>query len=139
VTVSTGIITTIAGTGASSYSGDGGKATSATLYGPFGVDVDSSGTHQYTNSLARIEHFLVDIPYSLLGNVYIADTYNRRIRKVTVSTSMITTIAGTGASSYSGDGGQATSAGLDPAGVSLDSSGTHQYTNSLARIKYSLT
>ena len=57
VTVSTGIITTIVGTGASNYSGDGGKATSATLYDPFGVDVDSSGT-QYTNSLARIKHFL---------------------------------------------------------------------------------
>jgi hypothetical protein len=72
--------------------------------------------------------------------VYIADTFNHRIRKVTVSTSMITTIAGTGASSYSGDGGQATSAALYyPFGVDVDSSGTHQYTNSLARIKYSLT
>ena len=83
---------------------------------------------------------LLDFPPSLLGNVYIADTYNHRIRKVTVSTSRITTIAGTGASSYSGDGGQATSATLYyPTDVALDSSGTHQYTNSLARIKYSLT
>jgi hypothetical protein len=71
--------------------------------------------------------------------VYIADTYNHRIRKVTVSTSMITTIAGTGTGSYSGDGGKATSAALYyPTKVALDSSGT-QYTNSLARIKYSLT
>ncbi len=43
---STGIITTIAGTGTGSYSGDGGQATSATLHGPTGVALDSSGTHQ---------------------------------------------------------------------------------------------
>ncbi len=43
--MSTGVITTIAGTGASSYSGDGASATSATLYGATGVVVDSSGSH----------------------------------------------------------------------------------------------
>ena len=57
--------------------------------------------------------------------MYIADTYNHRIRKVTVSTGIITTIAGTGSASYSGDGGAATSAGLYyPYGVSLDSTGS---------------
>ncbi len=62
----------------------------------------------------------------LLGNLYIADSYNSRIRKVTVSTGIITTIAGTGTSSYSGDSGQATSASLYiPVGVGLDSSGTN--------------
>ncbi len=56
--------------------------------------------------------------------MYIADTYNSRIRKVTVSTGIITTIAGTGTSSYSGDNGQATAATLHkPFGVALDSSG----------------
>ena len=56
--------------------------------------------------------------------MYIADTYNYRIRKVTVSTGIITTIAGTGTGSYSGDGGAATSAALYyPSGVALDSSG----------------
>jgi hypothetical protein len=56
--------------------------------------------------------------------VYIADTGNSCIRKVTVSTGIITTIAGTGTSSYSGDNGQATSATLNrPYGVALDSSG----------------
>ncbi len=59
-----------------------------------------------------------------LGNVYIADHSNNRIRKVTVSTGIITTIAGTGSYSYSGDGGAATSATLQaPSGVALDSSG----------------
>ena len=63
---------------------------------------------------------------STLGNVYIADYTNDRIRKVTISTGIITTIAGTGASSYSGDNGPATAAALyNPAGVALDSAGTH--------------
>ncbi len=47
MTATTGIITTIVGTGASSYSGDGGQATSAGL-GPYGVTVDSSGIHYFT-------------------------------------------------------------------------------------------
>jgi hypothetical protein len=60
------------------------------------------------------------------GNIYIADYNNCRIRKVTVSTGIITTIAGTGTRSYSGDNGQATSATLyEPVGVALDSAGTY--------------
>ncbi len=56
--------------------------------------------------------------------MYIADVNNNRVRKVTVSTGIITTIAGTGSSSYSGDGGAATSATLNgPQGVTLDSAG----------------
>ena len=95
----TGIITTIAGTGTNSYSGDNGQATSATLNYLQGLNLDSS------------------------GNVYIADSDNQRIRKV-ISTGIITTIAGTGRSSYSGDNGQATSAALYfPQGVAVDSTG----------------
>ena len=61
---------------------------------------------------------------SNIGNVYIADTDNNRIRKVTVFTGIITTIAGTGSGSYSGDGGAATSAALNHLyGVTLDASG----------------
>ena len=61
---------------------------------------------------------------SNIGNVYIADYNNHRIRKVTVSTGIITTIAGTGSGSYSGDNGAATSATLYLAsGVALDASG----------------
>ena len=117
VTVSTGIITTIAGTGTGSYSGDNGPATSAGLRYPTGVAVDSSGrTH--------IVLLSGSLNVSLLGNVYIADYGNYRIRKVTISTGIITTIAGTGASSYSGDNGPATSATLYyPTGVNVDSSG----------------
>ena len=117
VTVSTGIITTIAGTGTSSYSGDNGPATSATLYYPRGVAVDSSG-RDYTILLSGC------LNVSLLGNVYIADYSYSRIRKVTVSTGIITTIAGDGSVSYSGDNGPATSAGLKyPQGLSVDSAG----------------
>ena len=104
VTISTGIISTIAGTGTASYSGDNGAATSATLYNPYGVGLDTA------------------------GNVYIADTYNKRIRKVTKSTGIITTFAGTGTTSYSGDNGPATSATLNyPWGVAVDSAGTQRY------------
>ena len=103
MTISTGIISTIAGTGTSSYSGDNGAATSAAL-NPRGVGLDTA------------------------GNVYIADTYNNRIRKVTISTGIITTFAGTGTRSYSGDNGPATSATLyRPYGVAVDSAGTPRY------------
>ena len=62
-----------------------------------------------------------------LGNVYIADYSNHRIRKVTVSTGIITTIAGNGGTgSYSGDNGQAIAAGLNyPMGVNIDAAGKH--------------
>ncbi len=104
VTVSTGIISRYVGSGDNGYSGDGGAATSASLHFPSGVELDTA------------------------GNVYIADTYNHRIRKVTVSTGIITTIAGTGSTTYSGDGGAATSATLYyPYGVALDSAGTQRY------------
>jgi ribosomal protein S11 len=103
VTVSTGIITTIAGTGTGGYSGDGGEATSATLNYPFDVSLDAS------------------------GNVYIADDSDNRIRKVTVSTGIITTIAGNGTAGFSGDNGPATSAACNyPTGVALDPSGIHR-------------
>ena len=63
-----------------------------------------------------------NVPF--IGDVYIADASNNCIRKVTVSTGIITTIAGTGSSGYSGDNGQATSATLNfPWGVSIDASG----------------
>ncbi len=102
VTASTGVITTMVGTGTGTYSGDGGAATSATVKNPYGLAVDSS------------------------GNVYIGDYGNHHVRKITVSTGIITNIAGSGTGTYQsgGDGGAATSAGLNgPAGVALDSSG----------------
>jgi sugar lactone lactonase YvrE len=100
VDASTGTITTVAGNGTAAYSGDGGAATSASLNYPYGVAVDAS------------------------GNLFIADTGNARVRRVDAKTGIITTVAGDGNGAYSsGDGGPATSAGLSPSGVALDSSG----------------
>ncbi|MGP8214166.1 MAG: T9SS type A sorting domain-containing protein [Bacteroidia bacterium] len=96
---STGIITTIAGTGDFGYSGDGGPATAAEVNGPEGIGVDAS------------------------GNVYVVDNANERIRIINTS-GIITTIAGNGTGSYSGDGGQATAAEIyEPTGVSIDANG----------------
>lgn len=97
VTASTGNISTVAGSGSNGFSGDGGPATTAKLYYPYGVAVDTA------------------------GNIYIADDVNNRVRKVTASTGNISTVAGNGAAGYSGDGGAATSAALEyPYGVALD-------------------
>jgi uncharacterized protein (TIGR03437 family) len=96
--VSGGRITTVAGNGGFGFSGDGGPATSATLYLPGDVAVDS------------------------FGNLYIADYDNQRIRKVSAGT--ITTVAGNGIAGFSGDGGPATSASLfRPVAVAVDSAG----------------
>jgi sugar lactone lactonase YvrE len=100
VTAATGIITTVAGNGSPAFAGDGGAATSASLNYPSGVALDAS------------------------GNLYIADYFNRRIRKVTAATGIITTVAGNGSFGFAGDDGAATSASLErPTGVALDASG----------------
>ncbi len=62
VTISTGIITTAAGTGVGGYSGDDGPATSAKLFQPFGVAVDSAGTHLLSNSLYSWFYLFVSSP-----------------------------------------------------------------------------
>ena len=100
-----GTITTVAGTGQGlfegpgGYSGDGGPAIAAQLNGPSGVAADGA------------------------GNLFIADTFNSRIRKIS-SSGTISTVAGNGFYSYSGDGGPATGAQLyNPTGVAVDRSG----------------
>ena len=82
-----GAITTIAGTGEAGVTGDGGVAVDARLRSPLGIAIDGE------------------------GSIYIADTYNHRIRKVTPD-GVISTIAGTGESGFGGDGGPATQAAL---------------------------
>ncbi|MEK7765136.1 MAG: NHL repeat-containing protein, partial [bacterium] len=95
----TGIITTVAGPGAGGSTGEG-PATAFRLNAPARVAVDAS------------------------GNLYIADTGNMRIRKVTASTGAISTLAGTGAAGYNADGIAAATALLNaPGGVAVDASG----------------
>jgi hypothetical protein len=94
-----GIITTIAGTGVSGYSGDGGKATSAKLQYPSSLFLDAKGV------------------------LYFADTYNSCIRKISTS-GIITTVAGTGVEGFSGDGGPAAQAELGyPYALAFDKNG----------------
>src|SRR5208282_3898934 len=94
-----GIITTVAGNGEAGNSGDGGAAANATLNIPEGVAADA------------------------FGNVFIADTYNNRIREVMTNDTIIT-VAGNGVFGYSGDGGAATNAGLNwPVAVAVEAHG----------------
>ena len=97
VTASTGIFTVVAGTGQSGFSGDGALATSARLNGPQGVKLDS------------------------FGNIFVVDLMNDRIRKITVSTGIITTVAGDGSYLSTIDNVPATSTGLSaPHGLAVD-------------------
>src|SRR5579871_1264998 len=95
----TGMLMLMAGNSRAGYAGDGGPATSAELNGPTGVALDSA------------------------GNLYIADTGNARIRRVSV-TGLMTTVAGNGTPGYSGDNGPATTAQLNvPTGIAIDGGG----------------
>jgi len=94
-----GTITTAAGTGAAGFAGEGVAATGAQLHEPRGLALDSK------------------------GNLFVADSYNHRIRKVSAE-GIITTVVGTGTRGFAGDGGQAAAAQLNfPEGVAVDSAG----------------
>ena len=95
-----GIIATIAGTGTPGSSGDGGPATSAQVNSPYAMAIDSA------------------------GNIFIADTNNHRIRKITPAGIISTVVGIDGIAGFSGDGGQALYAQVSgPAGVALDTAG----------------
>ncbi len=97
------VITTVAGTGASDFKGDGGAASAAGLSNPRGIAVDA------------------------VGNVYISDSTNNRVRKIDAASGTITTVAGNGNRDYSGDGGPAVKASIAfPMGLTVDREG-HLY------------
>lgn len=145
-----GIISTIAGNGSGAYAGDGGPATSASLFNPMGLRFDNSGNlyvADWTNHRIRkispagiittvagggaatgdggvaTSAYLAapsDVDFDSLGNLYVADRDTHRIRKVS-PTGIITTVAGNGVASYSGDGGPATNASMHwPWGIAVD-------------------
>jgi uncharacterized protein (TIGR03437 family) len=94
-----GTIQTIAGNGSAAFSGDGGPATQAAL------------------------NVAVDVAADLAGNLFIADQFNHRIRKISTS-GKISTVAGTGAAGFTGDGGPAVNAQLNtPTGIFVDPAG----------------
>ncbi len=100
VDLRTGVISTVAGNGATGFTGDGGPAIDASLSDPTSVAV---GPH---------------------GNLYIVDRYNNRIRKVSLATGDISTVVGNGTAGFTGNGGPALSASLGfPYGITLDSKG----------------
>lgn len=151
-----GIITTLAGTGTAGYSSDGTMATAASIYHPFDVAVDASGTVYFTEVVNHIvrkidaagqlvtvagvygvsgssgdggpataAHFTnpSGIAVDASGNVFVVDQYSHCVRKINTS-GIISTIAGTGTVSFSGDGGPATAATLSyPNFINIDNSG----------------
>jgi uncharacterized protein (TIGR03437 family) len=151
-----GIITTVAGNGVAGFAGDGGPATAASLQFPLGIALDRTGNlyiaDANNNRIRRVMpngiivtiagngrgafagdgggaaaaslNIPEDVAVDAAGNLYIADAGNNRVRKVDPS-GIITTVAGTGADGFSGDGGLASSAMLNfPWGIMTDASGS---------------
>ena len=148
------VISTIAGTGTASYSGDNGAATSATINGPSGIVIDKNGnvyfaennnhvirkisintgiistycgtgSEGYSNGVASSAQLKYPngLAMDSFGHLYIGDCWNHAIRKINTTSNIITTIAGDGTSGSSGDNGDASSALLNnPIGVALDTS-----------------
>jgi len=107
-----GAVTIFAGTGILGYSGDGGQATNAMIGKAISVALDRD------------------------GNIYFTDGDNNRIRRVDISTRIISTVAGTGAAVDSGDGGPAVSAGVSrPTGITVDAEGDLYFSSSWSRIR----
>ncbi len=109
IAAGSGIITTVAGTSARGYSGDNGLATAAML--------NLSSPNQASIWVGFPSGVVIDSN----GDLYFSDSFNYRIRKVAMSTQIITTVAGSGTEGFAGDAGPATAAQLDiPTGLALD-------------------
>jgi uncharacterized protein (TIGR03437 family) len=136
---SSGTISTVAGNGLLSYSGDGGPATGAQLNGPLGIAADNSGNLFIADSqngvvrivkngaIASVGGGTLVIPRSVatdaVGDAYVADAQDNRVRKIETD-GTVTTYAGNGTNGFAGDGGPASNAQLSsPAAVAVDAAG----------------
>ncbi len=160
ILASTSVITTLAGTGSSGYSGDNGQATAAKIAYPHGVNLDNNlnvyfadyvsynvirkitvstdiistvagtGSAGYNGDNIQATAAMLNSPHDVVldsyNNLYISDRGNYRVRKVDVSTGVITTVIGTGAASSTGDGSAVTSATINgPCFSRFDSTGNY--------------
>ncbi len=180
ITMPSGTVSTVVGTGSMGYSGDGGSALNATLNAPSSVALDAVGNiyiADTNNSVVRKVDAVTgnistvagngqscypttsacgdgglatgaNISYPIAitldsnGNLYISDYFAHRVRKVTASTGLISTVAGTGIMGSKGNGGLATSANLNhPVGVAVDGSGniyiSDSFNNQIRRVTVS--
>ena len=107
-----GATSIIAGTGVLGYSGDGGQATNAMFGKGISMALDAG------------------------GNLYFADSDNNRIRRIDISTRIFASVAGTGATVDSGDGGLAVNAGVSrPTGITVDALGNLYFSSSWSRVR----
>ena len=164
---STGIVSTVAGTGTASSTGDGGLGVNATLNYPSSLSLDGlgdlfigelsgnrvrklvlstgmistaagDGTTNFADGVTATATGL-SAPTSVFsdqsGNLFIADQGHSRVRKVTVGTGMISTVAGNGTYDFSGDGGPAVSAAVNPLGIMVDRSQNLYIADSSGRLR----
>ena len=151
VDAATQVIAPVVGNGSASYSGDSGPASQATLNFPSGVAVDAAGnlyiqdtaSHRIRKVAAgsgvittavggasgdhgpatgAVLNTIAGIAVDAMGNVYVSDAIANRVATIAAGTRVITTFAG-GVGSFSGDGGPAVGAGLNPRGVAVDRDG----------------
>jgi hypothetical protein len=155
LTASSQIVTTVAGDGSLSYTGNGGAATLAGIGNMNEITIDISGNYyftEYNNTIRKVSssgiistiagiglagfsgdsglatnaqiNYSKAVAIDKFGNVFISDNSNHRIRKINITTGVITTIAGNGTAGFSGDGYPAIFASLNyPCGICFDTLG----------------
>ena len=122
--ISNGVITTVAGNGTAGFSGDNGPATGAQLNLPPVVVPPPPASPFLTNPppFPQFPQLPTDIAVDASGNLYLVDSGNQRVRRI--SAGVITTIAGSGTPGFSGDGGPAAGGQLNnPSGIAVDATG----------------
>lgn len=163
IVISSGLVSTIAGTGSGGYAD--GVGTAASFYYPYGITVDRIGnlyladTYDFrirkvvistgevsTIAGSGVADFIDGVgtaasfngPYGITadgsGNLFVADTKNQRIRKIVISTGMVSTIAGSGLVGWA-DGAVTTASFYYPEGIAVDSSGSLYVVDTCGRIR----